>query len=117
MSAAAQNEATAAKPAAAAALQGDEEAGREAYAESCKGCHSGAIAPALKGVAGRAVAAVPGYTYSAALKAKAGTTWTAAELDAFLADPKGYAPGTKMMPKVEDAQKRADIIAYLQSLS
>jgi cytochrome c len=100
----------------AAMPAGDEEAGREAYAEDCRACHSGAIAPTLKGVAGRAIAAVPGYTYSAGLKGKAGKKWTPAELNAFMADPRGYAPGSKMMLKVEDAQKRADIIAFLQSL-
>lgn len=95
---------------------GDEEAGRENYAEDCRACHSGAIAPTLKGIAGRGVAAVPGYTYSSGLKAKAAKKWDAKELDAFLADPRGYASGSKMMMKVEDPQKRADIIAYLETL-
>lgn len=104
------------KAAQPAALSGDEEAGREYYAEDCRACHSGAIAPTLKGVVGRGIASVPSYTYSAGLKAKAGKAWTAAELDAFLADPRSYAAGSKMVMKVEDAQKRADIIAYLKSM-
>ena len=95
---------------------GDAEAGRELYVESCRACHSGAIAPALKGIVNRPIAAAPGYSFSAGLKAKAGKTWTAAELNAFMADPKTYAPGTKMMKAVPDAQERADIIAYLQEL-
>ena len=44
--------------------------------------------------------------------------WTPEELSAFLTSPKGYAPGTTMgfagLRKVED---RADVIAYLQSVS
>ena len=100
----------------AAAIAGDDEAGREYYAEDCRSCHSGAIAPTLKGLAGRGIAAVPGYTYSAGLKAKAGKSWNAKELNAFLADPRSYAAGSKMVMKVEDPQKRADIVAYLQTM-
>ncbi|NNF91385.1 MAG: cytochrome c family protein, partial [Boseongicola sp.] len=44
-------------------------------------------------------------------------TWTPENLDGFLADPKGWAPGTKMgyagMKSVED---RANLIAWLDSL-
>jgi len=43
--------------------------------------------------------------------------WTTANLNHFLENPKGFAPGTKMsykgMPKVED---RANLIAWLDSL-
>lgn len=106
----------AAQTAPSAGLVGDEEAGRETYVESCRACHSGAIAPTLKGVAGRSVASVPGYPYSEALAAKAGKTWSAQELDAFLADPRSYAAGSKMALKVEDPQKRADLVAYLLTM-
>jgi len=97
-------------------LAGDEEAGRETYVESCRSCHSGAIAPALKGISERGVATVPGYSYSAGLKAMAGKSWTAEELDAYLADPRAYAAGSKMVMKLEDAQKRADMVAYLMTM-
>ncbi len=44
----------------------------------------------------------------------AGDTWTPENLDAFLLNPKGYMPGTKMsfagLPKPED---RANLIAWL----
>ncbi len=97
-------------------LVGDEEAGREYYAEDCRACHSGAIAPSLRGISQRSIASVPDYAFSDGLKAKEGGAWTAEELDAFLAHPSAYAPGTKMMLKVEDAQKRADIVAFLLTL-
>jgi cytochrome c len=58
-----------------------------------------------------------GYAYSAALKAKAGP-WTFAELNAWLTKPAAYAPGTKMtFAGIKDAQQRAEVIAYLNTLS
>lgn len=99
-------------------LEGDEEAGREIYVEDCRACHSGAIAPALKGLTSRPIASAPGYNYSEGLKQKAqgDASWTEAELDAYLADPRGYAPGSKMVLKVQDAQARADLIAFLKTM-
>lgn len=89
----------------------------------CQACHNfekGAgvkIGPPLYGVVGRPRASVPGFDYSAAMKAKGGT-WTYDELFKFIADPQSYIPGTKMTFTGEpDPQKRADIIAYLRTLS
>jgi cytochrome c len=89
----------------------------------CQACHNfekGAgvkIGPPLWGVVGRPRASVPGFDYSAAMKAKGGT-WTFDELFQFIKDPQAYIPGTKMTFTGEpDPQKRADIIAYLRTLS
>lgn len=89
----------------------------------CATCHSfekGAAAkvgPNLYGVVDRAKGGVAGFDYSDALKAKGGK-WTFDDLNAFIANPKGYAAGTKMgYGGEEDAGKRADIIAYLDKLS
>ncbi len=89
----------------------------------CQACHNfekGAgvkIGPPLYSVVGRARASVPGFDYSAAMKAKGGT-WTYEELFQFIKDPQAYIPGTKMTFTGEpDPQKRADIIAYLRTLS
>jgi len=64
---------------------------------------------------GRPKASAPGFNYSAALKGKGGN-WTFDELYKFLANPKGYVPGTAMtfagLPR--DAQ-RADVINYCTS--
>ncbi len=68
---------------------------------------------------GRKVAAEPGFDYSPALLAygKDGGTWSAVRLDRFLSAPREAAPGTRMgFPGVKDAQDRADLIAYLQTL-
>jgi cytochrome c len=41
--------------------------------------------------------------------------WTRATLDAYLADPAGFLPGTEMaMPGLSVADDRRDVIDYLQ---
>ncbi|MEY4695772.1 MAG: hypothetical protein RIT14_200 [Pseudomonadota bacterium] len=98
----------------------DAAAGEKVFAK-CKSCHkidgSDATGPHLNGVVDRAKAASAGYAYSEALLAMAGDTWTPDNLNNFLENPKGYAPGTKMsfagLPKPED---RANLVAYLATL-
>ena len=92
-------------------------------AKVCTSCHNfekgaGAkVGPPLWGVVGRPVASVPGFAYSDALKAVGGD-WTFDKLDHMVQSPKGEAPGTKMaFPGEADAKKRADILAYLRTLS
>ena len=47
-----------------------------------------------------------------------GGTWTYEELFEFIKSPKTMEPGTKMtFPGDPDAHMRADILAYLQTLS
>ena len=87
----------------------------------CRACHkledgANGTGPHLYGVVGREVASVDGFAYSGAL-VDAAEVWGLEELNAFLENPKGYAPGTSMgfngLPKVED---RANLITYLQSI-
>lgn len=89
----------------------------------CGPCHSftehneGKIGPNLLGVFGQKIARKTNYEYSAALKKHQGKTWTANELDEWLADPGEYAPGTNMaFGGVLDPQDRADLIAYIMSV-
>lgn len=97
----------------------DAAAGEKVFGK-CKACHkldgSDGTGPHLNGVVNRAKAASAGFGYSEALLAMAADNWTPENLDAFLTNPKGYAPGTKMsfagLPKVED---RANLIKYLES--
>ena len=67
---------------------------------------------------GRAVASHAGFSYSDALQGKASESWDYGNMNAFLAKPKEWAPGTKMayagLKKVGD---RANLIAYLRTLS
>jgi cytochrome c len=67
-------------------------------------------------VVGRAVASVPTYSYSPALK-KLGGTWTPARLDQWLSGTQKMAPGSRMYLEMDDASQRRQIIAYLQSVS
>ena len=58
-----------------------------------------------------------GFNFSAAMKAKGGN-WTFEELNKFLADPRGYIPGTAMtFAGIKSDQQRADVIDYLHTLS
>jgi cytochrome c len=92
-------------------------AGEKVFAK-CQTCHkldgSDGTGPHLNGIVGKAKAASAGFGYSDALVAMAADTWTPDNLNAFLTNPKKYAPGTKMafagLPKVED---RANLVAWL----
>ena len=101
------------------------DAGRgESDAKKCSACHifeaEGPTkpGPTLHGIVGRQFGAVAGYQYSDAMMARSGEAWTYENLYAFLADPKGWMPGTKMgfagLKKTDD---RADVIAYLRAIT
>ncbi len=111
------------QPIAALIAAADTGAGQKA-AKKCTACHTitkdGAnkIGPKLWDIVGRPVASVAGFSYSGGLKKKAGETWSYANLDAFLAKPKDWAPGTKMtFAGLKNAEKRAALIAFLRTLS
>jgi cytochrome c len=92
-------------------------------AKQCQACHNfqegqGAkIGPDLYGVVGRKIASVAGFNYSSALKGKSGT-WDFDTLNTWLTKPSAYAPGTAMtFAGLSNVKQRADVIAYLDSLS
>lgn len=120
-------EATAAPPPEAASLAAllanAQAAAGEKAAKKCSSCHNfekgaGAkVGPDLWDVVGRPVASAQGFAYSDALKGLGGE-WSFERLFAFIADPKAYAPGTKMsFAGVKSAPERADILAYLRTRS
>ncbi|MBB3713613.1 cytochrome c [Limimaricola variabilis] len=88
---------------------------------NCRSCHAleegvNGTGPSLHGVVGREVGAYPGYSYSGALKAVA-DVWSPEHLNGFLANPRDYAPGTKMTYNgLKDAEDRANLIAYLATI-
>lgn len=95
---------------------GDADHGKTLY-QACAACHSvdeNDIGPLHRGVVGRRAGSVPDYNYSAALK-NSGIVWDEAQLNRWLINPSAMVPGTKMFFKLDDAQMRADIIAYLKT--
>lgn len=99
---------------------GDPEAGARLF-RACAACHSLApreqrTGPSLAGIFGREAGTVEGFhRYSPALEGS-GVTWNAESLDPWLADPEAFIPGNRMTFRgIEDAQARADLIAYLRT--
>jgi len=102
-----------------AAADGDPAAGKRVF-NQCMACHSVAkgkngLGPGLFGVVGRKAGTAEGFNnYSPAMK-KADVTWTEENLSKYLADPKGFVPGNRMifvgLKKDED---RANVIAFLK---
>lgn len=104
-----------------ASFTGDAASGEKVFA-ACRTCHVfdegvNRVGPSLHKIVGRKSGSVPGFAYSDANKGS-GVTWTPDVLFEYLEDPKGFMPGTKMaFPGVKDAQKRADLVAYLEAQS
>jgi cytochrome c len=95
----------------------------ETSAKKCAACHTFTkggktlVGPNLWAVVGRPKASEAGVNYSPALKAKGGN-WTIDELNQFIFNPKALVPGTNMtFAGVVRGSERADLIAYLNSLS
>lgn len=104
----------------------DPAAGEAAF-RRCAACHTaeqgGAnkIGPNLWEIVNRPVASHEGFSYSAAMQefAQGGSVvWDYEHLSHFLLSPKGLVKGTAMnFPGIKDGQDRANVIAYLRSLS
>lgn len=98
---------------------GDARRGASLYAAKCGACHSPdahRIGPMHRGVVGRISGTSAGYAYSPALK-RAKIRWNTASLDRWLINPVAMVPGTKMGIRVPAATDRADLIAYLRTLT
>lgn len=98
---------------------GNREQGQQLFNQMCTGCHaldSEKEGPRLRGVFGRAAGAVHGFPYSEGMK-KVKLVWDDASLDKWLTDPAGVVADNDMAFRLENAEQRADIIAYLKTLN
>lgn len=91
--------------------------------KKCAACHNAekgganGLGPNLWAILGKPHGGIPGFAYSDALKGKGGA-WDFANMSEWLANPKKYAPGTKMtFAGLSNPQDRADVIAYLNAKS
>lgn len=109
-----------------ALLAAADPAAGQAAIRPCQACHTfeqgggQRVGPNLYNIVGGPKAHVPEFNYSSAMEeaAAAGETWGYAELDGFLANPRGYMPGTTMaFAGVRDPGARADMIMYLRELT
>lgn len=106
---------------AGSALAADAAAGEKFAKVQCGICHTfdagkNKIGPSLFGVVGRKAGTAEGFSYSEANKSS-GLTWDTATLDKYLTKPSAVVPGTKMAyAGIKDDGKRADVIAFLETL-
>jgi len=93
-------------------------------AKQCQACHTfekggpNRVGPNLWNIVGSPRGEDRGgFNFSSAMKTKGGN-WTFGELYAFLANPRGYIPGTNMtFAGLSRGQQRADVIDFLHTLS
>lgn len=106
-------------PLSVAKADGDPGNGKKLFAR-CSACHvtgdQNRVGPGLQNIVGRQAGAVAGYKYSAAMKSS-GLVWNDVTLDAFLKSPQATVKGSRMSLSLPKDQDRADVIAYLKTLT
>ena len=105
--------------------QADANAGKVLF-NQCAGCHAvgpdatNRFGPQLNGLMSRGAGVADGFDYSAVFSQNVseGLEWNDVTLDAYLASPMSYMPGTKMAyPGLQSSEARSNIIAYLATIN
>ena len=111
-------------PIAALLATADVKTGDQFAHRVCVACHTfdkggkNGVGPNLYGVVGGPHAHDPSFNYSPAMEKFKGQPWTFDALNEWLFKPSAYAPGTRMSyAGITNDKQRADVIAYLRSLS
>jgi cytochrome c len=109
-----------------AAADGDARRGERVF-QYCYSCHTVDAAdtqalqgPSLVGIVGRRIAAHDGFDYSPAMRAFAAEhgVWNEDLLERYIVAPHKLVPRTTMSYRgVDDAQERADLMAFLKAKS
>lgn len=102
----------------------DPEAGKTLARRLCATCHTfdqggrNGAGPNLWNVVGGPHGHAEGFNYSPVIKGMHDQVWSYEELNRWLASPRDYATGNRMaFAGLRDPKQRADVIAYLRSLS
>jgi cytochrome c len=97
---------------------GDPVKGKTVFAR-CMICHTvepgkNKMGPTLANIVGQKAGEVPGFNFSPAMK-NSKITWTEANLDKYLTNPREMIPGNRMIfMGLPNAADRANVIAYLK---
>lgn len=107
----------------ASSMSQDADAGKLAFNNACRTCHSlkegdNRLGPNLYKVLGRKAGSLPNYGYSSAMK-NADLIWDRTKLDRFIENPDAVVPGNNMKPYggLASADVRAEVIVFLESLT
>ncbi|MCR9146202.1 MAG: cytochrome c family protein [Rhodobacteraceae bacterium] len=99
----------------------DVDEGEKVY-RKCAACHVvgeevNRVGPHMYGIVGREIGGVDDFKYSDAL-AEMGGVWDVDALNAWLENPKEFAPGNKMSFRgLNKEEERAAVIRYMESVS
>lgn len=98
--------------------------GQTVAQRQCGSCHTfneggpNRVGPNLYGIVGSPHAHADGFNYSNPIRGMHDKAWTYEDLNAWIANPRAYAAGNRMsFGGLANVQQRADVIAYLRSIS
>ena len=106
-------------PSSLAQQSANDDAGKQAFNNSCRTCHSiregdNRLGPNLNKIVGRKAGSLPDYNYSSSMK-EAGFVWDQDRLTSFMVKPDEVVSGHKMQPYGGiSADEAAKVVAYLQ---